>query len=304
MRQSDECGDYYYRDLRKLAMNLIPFPRLHYLLPSYGPLVAEGHAAYQGSTVNELVGSCVPPLPVVVSFQSTSTNAAAVSLPPSHLVFSLFDRHNLLVACDPRYGRYLTAATIFRGQLSAQEVEIAIEQLQSKNSSSFVEYVPCSIDPSPLFYTILHVFVDGFVCFLWGRSWIPDNVSVTMCSVPPVGQKHAGVCLANSVCLPYFLPCSTLSLWQCIQTYSPALDWRGTDVDPRNVETHTEPVCAHVEAAGVPAWVLPGGNGRNGVHGGAEQRRGLDRRVPAIPGGCVRPFLFILNFFVAYCPAI
>ena len=41
-------------------MNLIPFPRMHYLLPSYGPLVATGHAAYQGGTVNELVGSCVP----------------------------------------------------------------------------------------------------------------------------------------------------------------------------------------------------------------------------------------------------
>ena len=31
-------------------------------------------------------------------------------------------------------------------------------------------------------------------------------MSVTMCSVPPVGQKHAGVCLANSVRLPHFLP--------------------------------------------------------------------------------------------------
>ena len=166
---SDECGDYdyYYRDLRKLAMNLIPFPRLHYLLPSYGPLVGEGHAAYQGSTVNELVGSCVPPLPVVVSFQS-STNA--VSLPPrdhlSLVVFSLFDRHNLLVACDPRYGRYLTAATIFRGQLSAQEVEIAIEQLQSKNSSLFVECVSSSINPSPC--SVLQVFVDGSICFFVG----------------------------------------------------------------------------------------------------------------------------------------
>jgi len=138
MRPSDECGGYYNSDLRKLAMNLIPFPRLHYLLPSYGPLVAAGHAAYQGSTVKELVGSYVPPLPVVISSQS-GTNR----LPPrNHLslvTFSLFDPHNLLVACDPRYGRYLTAATIFRGQLSAQEVEVAIEQLQSKNSSLFVE---------------------------------------------------------------------------------------------------------------------------------------------------------------------
>ena len=68
--------------------------------------------------------------------------------PPCPVIFSLFDRHNLLVACDPRYGRYLTAATIFRGQLSAQEVEISIEQLQSKNSSLFVEYVCASINPA------------------------------------------------------------------------------------------------------------------------------------------------------------
>lgn len=36
-------------DLRKLAMNLIPFPRLHYLLPSYGPLVSDVSSAYQVS---------------------------------------------------------------------------------------------------------------------------------------------------------------------------------------------------------------------------------------------------------------
>ena len=123
-------------------MNLIPFPRLHYLLPSYGPLVSAGHAAYQGSTVNELVGSCVPPSHTPASFPFNSILTRPLPSPRNHLyviVLSLFDRHNLLVACDPRYGRYLTAATIFRGQLPAQEVEIAIEQLQSKNSSLFVE---------------------------------------------------------------------------------------------------------------------------------------------------------------------
>jgi hypothetical protein len=60
-KRSDKRGGGDHRDLRKLAMNLIPFPRMHYLLPSYAPLVAAGHAAYQGGTVNELVGSYVPP---------------------------------------------------------------------------------------------------------------------------------------------------------------------------------------------------------------------------------------------------
>jgi len=32
-------------------------------------------------------------------------------------------------------------------------------------------------------------------------EWIPDNVSVSLCSVPPVGQTQAGTALANSTCI-------------------------------------------------------------------------------------------------------
>ncbi|KAH7097901.1 beta-tubulin [Auriculariales sp. MPI-PUGE-AT-0066] len=123
-------------DLRKLAMNLVPFPRLHFLVPSYAPFVAKGSVAFQGTSVAELTQS-------------------------------LFDRKNMLVACEPRFGRYLTAATMFRGPISSREAESAVNQLQTKGSSAFVE-------------------------------WIPDNVSVTLCNVPPVGQRSAAVCLANT----------------------------------------------------------------------------------------------------------
>ncbi|KAJ7220228.1 beta-tubulin 2 [Mycena pura] len=123
-------------DLRKLGMNLIPFPRLHFLMPSYAPIHDLKAQAYQGTSVPELVQG-------------------------------LFDRKNLLVACDPRYGRYLTIATIFRGKIASREVEVAVRDLQTRNSDQFVE-------------------------------WIPDNVSVTLVSVPPVGQKQAAVALANS----------------------------------------------------------------------------------------------------------
>lgn len=47
------------RDLRKLAMNLVPFPRLHLLAPSYAPLVAPGSRAFQNMSVPELTKSCV-----------------------------------------------------------------------------------------------------------------------------------------------------------------------------------------------------------------------------------------------------
>ncbi|KAJ7082877.1 beta-tubulin 2 [Mycena belliarum] len=123
-------------DLRKLGMNLIPFPRLHFLMPSYAPIADTKTQSYQGTSVPELVQA-------------------------------LFDRRNLLVACDPRNGRYLTAATIFRGNIASREAEVAIHDLQRRNSNQFVQ-------------------------------WIPDHVSVSLVSVPPVGQKQAAVALANS----------------------------------------------------------------------------------------------------------
>ncbi|THV05655.1 tubulin nucleotide-binding domain-like protein [Dendrothele bispora CBS 962.96] len=123
-------------DLRKLGMNLIPFPRLHFLMPSYAPLYDSKAQAYQGTKIAELTQA-------------------------------LFDRKNLFVACDPRFGRYLTAATIFRGSVASREAEYAVLDLQKRNSAHFAE-------------------------------WIPDNVSVSLCSVPPVGQKQAATALANS----------------------------------------------------------------------------------------------------------
>ncbi|KAM6489159.1 beta-tubulin 2 tubb2 [Amanita muscaria] len=123
-------------DLRKLGMNLVPFPRLHFLIPSY--------SFFQDSSAR--------------SFDRSTT---------AELTQSLFDRKNLLAACDPRHGRYLTAATIFRGQLSSTDVEISIRDLQNKHSTQFVE-------------------------------WIPDNVSVTLVTVPPVGQPRSATALLNS----------------------------------------------------------------------------------------------------------
>ncbi|CAL1716087.1 unnamed protein product [Somion occarium] len=123
-------------DLRKLGLNLVPFPRLHFLMPSYAPFYDPNAKAFIRMSVNDLTQA-------------------------------LFDRRNLLVACDPRFGRYLTAATIFRGKISSNEAEQSVLDLQRKNSAQFVE-------------------------------WIPDNVSVTLCTVPPVGQTQSATCLANS----------------------------------------------------------------------------------------------------------
>src|ERR1700744_355967 len=41
-------------DLRKLAVNMVPFPRLHFFMPGFVPLTARGSQSYRNLTVAEL----------------------------------------------------------------------------------------------------------------------------------------------------------------------------------------------------------------------------------------------------------
>lgn len=70
-------------DLRKLAVNMVPFPRLHFFLPGFAPLTSRGSQSYRTLSVPELTKQ-------------------------------MFDARNMMVACDPRHGRYLTVAAVFR----------------------------------------------------------------------------------------------------------------------------------------------------------------------------------------------
>lgn len=91
-------------DLRKLAVNMVPFPRLHFFMPGFAPLTARGSQQYRSLTVPELT-------------------------------LQMFDAKNMMTACDPRHGRYLTVAAIFRGLMSMKEVDEQMLMVQNKNSA-------------------------------------------------------------------------------------------------------------------------------------------------------------------------
>ena len=78
-------------DLRKLAVNLIPFPRLHFFMVGFCPLTSRGSQQYRTLSVPELVQQ-------------------------------MWDAKNMMCAADPRHGRYLTASAVFRGRMSTKEV--------------------------------------------------------------------------------------------------------------------------------------------------------------------------------------
>ena len=104
-------------DLRKLAVNLIPFPRLHFFLVGFAPLSSRTGIGYQSMTVNELTSQ-------------------------------VFDAKNMMAASDPRHGKYLTASVMFRGKMSTKQVDEQMHQVQSKHSSYFVEWIPSNIKSS------------------------------------------------------------------------------------------------------------------------------------------------------------
>merc|ERR1712037_1048109 len=95
-------------DLRKLAVNMIPFPRLHFFMIGFVPLTSRGSQQYRALTVPELTQQ-------------------------------MFDAKNMMCAADPRHGRYLTAACMFRGRMSTKEVDEQMLNVQNKNSSYIQE---------------------------------------------------------------------------------------------------------------------------------------------------------------------
>ena len=123
-------------DLRKLAVNMVPFPRLHFFMPGFAPLQARGSAQYRSLTVPEVVSQ-------------------------------MFSPTNVMAACDPRMGRFLTVAAVFRGRVSMKEVDEQMAGIQDKNTEYFVE-------------------------------WIPNNIKTAVCDIPPRGLKLSGTFISNS----------------------------------------------------------------------------------------------------------
>ena len=127
------------QDLRKLAVNLVPFPRLHFFLTGFAPLTSRAVQGYRALTVPELTQQ-------------------------------MFDAKNMMAASDPRHGRYLTASAMFRGRMSTKEVDEQMVNVQTKNSSYFVE-------------------------------WIPNNIKASVCDIPPRGLKMSVTFIGNSTAI-------------------------------------------------------------------------------------------------------
>merc|ERR1712046_541456 len=65
-------------DLRKLAVNMVPFPRLHFFMPGFAPLTSRGSQQYRALTVPELTQQMFD----AKNMMSPPTQDTDVTLPP------------------------------------------------------------------------------------------------------------------------------------------------------------------------------------------------------------------------------
>eukprot|EP01084_Bolivina_argentea_P006851 12942_1 len=104
-------------DLRKMGVNLVPFPRLHFFLLGHTPLYAPGQARKVRLTVQEVHDQ-------------------------------MWSSRNFLVNVKPEDGKYIAAAEMFRGNLSTQEVDDECAKVACKMTDYFITWIPNNIKSS------------------------------------------------------------------------------------------------------------------------------------------------------------
>ncbi|CAH8586070.1 unnamed protein product [Schistosoma bovis] len=98
-------------DLTEFQTNLVPYPRIHFPLATYAPIISAEKAYHEQLSVSEITNSC-------------------------------FEPGNQMVKCDPRTGKYMACCLLYRGDVVPKDVNAAIANIKTKKSIQFVDWCP------------------------------------------------------------------------------------------------------------------------------------------------------------------
>ncbi|XP_018023222.1 tubulin alpha chain, partial [Hyalella azteca] len=98
-------------DLTEFQTNLVPYPRIHFPLVTYAPVISREKAYHEQMSVAEIT---------TASFQP----------------------ENQLVKCDPRNGKYMACCLLYRGDVVPKQVQSAIATIKTKRNIQFVDWCP------------------------------------------------------------------------------------------------------------------------------------------------------------------
>merc|ERR1719334_975871 len=94
---------------RPTYTNLNPYPRTHFPLCSFAPVISAEIAYHELLSVAEITNS-------------------------------VFEPANQMVKCDPRHGKYMACCMMYRGDVVPKDVNAAIGTVKTKRTIRFVDW--------------------------------------------------------------------------------------------------------------------------------------------------------------------
>jgi tubulin alpha len=139
-------------DINEFLTNLVPYPRIHFVLCSYAPIMPVEQAYMERNSVAEITSS-------------------------------VFEPQTMMAKCDPRHGKYMACCLMYRGDVVPKDVTSAIGTIKTKRTVQFVDWSPtgfkCGLNSQPP--TVVPggdlAKVDRAVCMLSNTTAIAEVFS-------------------------------------------------------------------------------------------------------------------------------
>ncbi|KOB78457.1 Alpha-tubulin, partial [Operophtera brumata] len=166
-------------DLTEFQTNLVPYPRIHFPLATYAPVISAEKAYHEQLTVAEITNAC-------------------------------FEPANQMVKCDPRHGKYMACCMLYRGDVVPKDVNAAIATIKTKRTIQFVDWCPTGFKPPTVVPGGDLAKVQRAVCMLSNTTAIAEawaryraHVSTSTTSGRPSSRAETWRrCSALSACCP------------------------------------------------------------------------------------------------------
>ena len=97
--------------MNEFQTNLVPYPRIHFPLVAYAPVISAAKAAHEANSVMEITNAC-------------------------------FEPNHQMVKCDPRNGKYMATCLLYRGDVVPKDTNAAVALIKTKRTIQFVDWCP------------------------------------------------------------------------------------------------------------------------------------------------------------------